>query len=269
MRFAGTYVPGVLSLVLALPVFAQQTTTQTATTVQRDPQAIRILSQSLNAAGGSSQIAAVQDFTATGTITHFWAGEEVKGPATLRGRGADQIRLDSDLPSGPRSWAMKNGAASLRAKGKDIAAPYQNGMDSGAMGQPLFIILAALRDPQISVSAVEQVKVNEREVLLIHTQRNLSTSEGHPDEFLSRRTAKEVLIDASTYLPIAVRSKVYPPKGFNGEFLQEIQFADFRSVNGVLVPFSMTETISGQKTWTFHADSIVLNTGLSESDFDR
>jgi hypothetical protein len=257
----------IFSLSFALQMLAQ---TQTATPqAVKHPEGVNVLTRCVVAVGGSQVINSIQDFTATGTITHFWAGEEVKGTATLRERGVDQIRIDSDLPSGPRSWAIKNGTASLRRKGKEIGAPYQNGVDSGAVGSPLFITLAALSDPQISVSAVEQVKVDEREVLLIHTQRNLTTSDGHPDEFLSRRTAKELLIDPSTYLPLAVRSKVYPPKGFSGEFLQEIRFGDFRTVNGVLVPFELIEIISGQKTWVFHADSVALNTGLSESNLDR
>jgi hypothetical protein len=256
-----------LCLFFALPALPQN---QPATAqASKHLEAVNVLTRCVAAVGGSQAINSIKDFTAKGTITHFWAGEEIKGPATLRGRGVDQFRLDSDLPSGPRSLVIKNGAASLRSRGKEIGAPYQNSLDSGAMGYPLSITLAALSDPQISASAVEQVKMNDRDVLLIHTQRNVTGSDGRPDEFLSRRTAKEVLIDASTYIPIAVRSKVYPPRGFSGEFVQEIQFDDFRAVNGVLIPFVLIEMISGQKTWTFHADSVALNTGLSESDLDR
>src|SRR5207248_3102219 len=136
------------------PASGQNNPPQTASAIQRDPQAIRVLSQSLNAAVGASQIGDIQDFTATGTITHFWAGKEVKGPTTLRQRGVDHIRMDSDLPSGQRSWAIKNGAASLRKIGKDIGAPYQTGVDSGAMSYPYFVVLAALNDPQASITAV-------------------------------------------------------------------------------------------------------------------
>src|SRR5690349_8098914 len=82
----------------------QSNAPQSASAIQRDPQAIDVLSQSLRAAGGASQTGTVHDFTATGTITHFWAGQEVKGSTTLRQRGVDHIRMDSDLPSGQRSW---------------------------------------------------------------------------------------------------------------------------------------------------------------------
>lgn len=40
--------------------------------------------------------------------------------------------MDSDLPSGQRSWAIKNGAASLRKNGKKIGLLYQTGGDSAA-----------------------------------------------------------------------------------------------------------------------------------------
>ena len=46
-----------------------------------------MLTQALNAAGGTSAVSMIQDFTGTGTITYFWAGQEVSGPVTVRGLG--------------------------------------------------------------------------------------------------------------------------------------------------------------------------------------
>ncbi len=44
--------------------------------------------------GRDKRLSSVQDFTASGTITYYWAGQQVQGPATVRGRGTDQFRLD-------------------------------------------------------------------------------------------------------------------------------------------------------------------------------
>jgi hypothetical protein len=254
-------------VVVVVSAAAQQPAAPTIQAPQRDPQALSVLRQTLNAAGGATAIAAMQDFTAKGTITHFWAGEEVTAPATLRGRGTTQVRLDSNLPAGPRSWAVNHGTSSLYEKGKATGVPYQNGVDLGAVNCPQVAIFALLNDPQVSISAIEQVKENQHDALLIRIQKNFNNQED-PTGILTRRTAKEVLIDPLTYMPIALRAKTYPPKGFSGEFVQEIQFEDFRLVNGTLIPFVLTETISGQKTWMFRADSVVLNSGLSDADFE-
>lgn len=255
-------------LLAVVSATARQLSAPTTQAPQRDPQAVAVLTQALNAEGGSQMLSSIRDFTATGTVTHFWAGQEVKGTATLRGRGMEQIRLDSNLPTGPRTWTINHGAASLRRNEKSIGVPYQNGVDSGAMNYPFFVLLNALSDPQISISTIEHVKTSDNDALLIRINKNLS-SHDDPSGILTRRSAKEVILDPSTFLPITLRSKTYPPKGFSGEFIQEMQFDDFRAVNGVLLPFSLTETISGQKTWTFRADSVVLNTGLNEPELNQ
>jgi hypothetical protein len=55
----------------------------------RDTQALTVLAQSLNAAGGVQAAAAVKDFTAAGTIAYNWAGQRVEGSVTFRGLGLD------------------------------------------------------------------------------------------------------------------------------------------------------------------------------------
>lgn len=46
-------------------------------TADSDPKAVAIMTQSLTAAGPGRPLSAVSDFTATGTITYFWAGDRV------------------------------------------------------------------------------------------------------------------------------------------------------------------------------------------------
>src|ERR1700694_1891739 len=98
----------VLSSSLLLPTAAQQSPTLSTQSVQRDPQALTILSQALSAAGGVASIAGLRDVTATGTITYFWADQQVPGSVTLKGRGLAQFRLDAILAAGPRSFVVNN-----------------------------------------------------------------------------------------------------------------------------------------------------------------
>lgn len=78
-----------------------------------DAQAVSIASQALAAAGGLQNLSVLQDYTAKGQITYYWAGKEVQGAVTLRGRGLDQFRLDANLPEGARSWAVSHGMGKL------------------------------------------------------------------------------------------------------------------------------------------------------------
>src|SRR5207245_11596550 len=65
----------------------------------KDPKGVAVLIQSVNASGATNPLKPIQDFIATGTIAYFWAGEQVQGSATVKGRGSDQFRLDANLPS--------------------------------------------------------------------------------------------------------------------------------------------------------------------------
>jgi hypothetical protein len=103
-------------------LFSQQSSSIYPTqTAQRDPQAMTVLAQALNTAGGTSAITAIQDYTASGTITYYWAGQPVQGAVTIRGRGSDATRLDAVLPSGTRSFAVDEGVASIKEIGKETA----------------------------------------------------------------------------------------------------------------------------------------------------
>ena len=58
------------SPVLSVPLSVQQSVPALApTTPPRDPQAVTILNQVIAAGGGADAIAAVSDYTATGTVT--------------------------------------------------------------------------------------------------------------------------------------------------------------------------------------------------------
>src|SRR5207302_8995380 len=89
MRFALLILSLGLSVRLAIPSAAQQPPPQ------RDPQAVTILQRCLVAAGGAQAFGAIQDFLASGTITYYWAGQEVIGSVTAQGKGLTEFRLDS------------------------------------------------------------------------------------------------------------------------------------------------------------------------------
>src|SRR5258708_39253639 len=81
-----------------------------AQTPQQDPQAVSILTQCLNVAGGSAAVSGVRDFTATGTITYNWAGQQVTGPLTVYGKGLGEFRMDATVSGGTQSFIV-NGSA--------------------------------------------------------------------------------------------------------------------------------------------------------------
>src|SRR5580704_17509383 len=98
-------------LVLGGSVSAQQAGgTQRVTAPQpiHDPQAINVVGQALNIAGGTSAISSIKDYTASGNVTYHW-GQGVNGTVSLTGRGLYQLRMDANLSKGTRSQTIIDG----------------------------------------------------------------------------------------------------------------------------------------------------------------
>jgi hypothetical protein len=49
--------------------------------------------------------------------------------------------------------------------------------------------------------------------------------------------------------------------------IRQIRYSNYKSIGGILVPFSINEQLDGQATWAIEIGQIVFNTGLQDSDF--
>jgi len=251
--------------VVPVSLLAQQGT-QTPPAPQRDPQAISVLTQCLNASGGRQAIQSIHDFTGTGTVTYFWANEEVQGTVTVRRLGA-AFRLDASLPDGTRSWLVSEGNGAIRetdGKVKEIMLP--NALNLADQTFPFPGIVAALEDATHSTSLAGQTTLNGRSVYIIRVQKTFPDLKG-PADRMSKWTAKEYLIDAQTFTLLEMRDTVHTNEGPDREFPRETVYSDFRTVNGALIPFSVAEKIDGQDTWTLKLANVTFNTGLELDAF--
>lgn len=263
MRFATPVSAVLFSLIFTDSLLAQQTTTST---VQRDPQAIVLLQQSLNAAGGASAIAAIRDYAGSGTITYFWAGKEVRGEVQVYSKGIAQFRLDATLPDGVRSWAISNQAGSVReTTGYTHEIPFHNAIDFGGLTLPYSLMSAALNDPSSTIQYVGPAVKNGRNAYQVRVQSIPIDFE--PSGLLRHLSTKDIFIDTNTFQVLSTLDMVHPDQDFYQEIPHEIAFSDYRAVNGVLLPFTFQETVASQHTWTIFLNSINVNSGLSDAKF--
>ena len=226
---------------------------QTAPSVSRDPQAVAILAQALTVAGASAQGA--QDFTATGAITYYWAGEEVKGSAMIRGKGTEQFSLEVTLPEKTRSVTVKGGkGATKEIDGSTTVIPYYNARNQAAATLPLLRVAASLSNPSTSVSYEGVVDVDGRSA---HHIRLLAPNpEDDPENRFKDLRTLDVFVDASSFLVVKTRDTIHAERDMNDHYARELFFSDYRAVNGVLVPFAMSEKFGGQRTWSLQLDSV-------------
>lgn len=262
MRHARTFVPASLSLLLAFPALPRQT----ATTVQRDPQAVAVLTQVVNAAGGATALAAVQDFTASGTIIFNWAGNQVQGSVTAKGKGLHEFRMDANVPGGTQSLVVNGYAGAFTPlNSQKILLPSWTAITSGSLTFPAARIANALADSSTTVIYVGLVTWNGSQVCQVHVAPVVDPAL-NPNGF-SALGAFDLYIDSASYRVLGLSETIWWNGNSAQAYQHELTFSNYTSTNGLLVAFAITEKFGGQQTWTLQLSAINFNTGLTDADF--
>jgi len=256
-----------LALLAARPSATQQTS---ATAVQRDQQGLDVLAKVLIAAGGERSIGSIKDFSGSGTITYYWAGETVQGPVTIKGRGTDQFRLDATLPSGIRTFVSSGGVGYIREPNGSITnlSSYQAGDFGNTLVFPFGQMLLALADASTNIvykglvshegSQVHQIRVEGLQNKI--TGSRMIAGQVHGQDFF---------VDADTFLIVSVLGKAYSRDGAMNSCPVEVLFSDYRSSGGVMVPYSIRNVVDGQLSVALQLDQFTFNNNLSDSDFQQ
>jgi hypothetical protein len=250
------------ALLFVVPIRAQQSTTPT-----RDPQALSMLQQCLTAAGGTQAISAIQDFTETGSITYFWAGQQVNGTVTIRGLGLSDFRLDANLPQGTRSWLVNGLQGTVKnADGSTKPISYADAVNQGGLTLPYLAIAAALNDPSVSISMAGTTTVNNRSGVIIQTQPTFASGDD-PGGEVAKLNTKSYVIDSQTFVLFETQDTLWSTDGRMLPTKHEVIFSNFKMVNGISVPFSVAERVGGQETWSLQLTSVTFNSGLTTGLF--
>jgi len=240
---------------------------QIAVVATKDPQGVATLAQCLGAVGGVSAISAVQDYTGTGNITYFWADEQVQGTVTLRGMGAGDFRLDAVLPAGNRSWAVSAGQGFIQGfDGKITPLAFNDANNLGGFSYPFLAIVNSLSDSTISVTNLGSAQLNGHPVSRIQLQKILPAAID-PGGKSSAAMTQVFAIDSSTFQLVDVQYMTIPNDHTSQTIPHDVEYSGYQPINGVLVPFTITEQIGGQQTMTVQLSSVTFNTGLTDAIF--
>ena len=230
-----------------------------------DQQGVAVLQKALNASGAA--LNPIRTFTATGTITYFWAGQPVQGSATIRARGSDQFRLDANLPDGPRSVSTgRQGGNRKNPDGKLNAIPSHNTLSGGTVTLPYPAIAAALADSYVTISYVGLVEEGGRAAHQVRIVRNFP-ADTDPDGTLARLSRIDYFVDAENFLVLRTEDVIHPVESLTENYSHSIELEGYTVIAGIAVPALVREKVGGQATWEFRLSSISFNTNLQDSDF--
>lgn len=250
-------------VVFSLALVLAPTLLQAQTAVTSDPQALALAAQSIFAL---TKGAIINDVTLTGSVV--WNGGADSGTASLLALGTGESRMDLALSSGTRTEIRDSQTGVTLGKwanpdGISGAFAFQNCQTDAVWFFPALGSLAV--GPNVVLSYIGQETRNGQPVQ--HVRSFLYQSNPPPGFSTQQLSTMDFYLNATTYLPIAVTLNAHPDNGANTSLLTEIDFSNYQSMNGVLVPTHIQRLLQGNVLIDISISSASFNTGLSLSVF--
>jgi hypothetical protein len=245
---------------LSLSLTAQQTVTTS-------PQALLLLQRSHSALAGSQTLT---DVTLSGTARRIAGSDDESGSVTVKAMATGAMRLDFSLPSGTRSEvrAISDGAPAGNWSGPDgvshSIAAHNLSTDWGWF--PAFTLSSLNGSATTVLTYVGQETRNGRSVQHVGVQQQFPSQKGNT-ALLQHLSQMEIYLDATTALPVSLVYNTHPDNDAGLDLPVELDFSDYRAVNGAQVPFHVQKSLNNSLYLDLQFQTTALNTGLTANTF--
>jgi hypothetical protein len=250
----------VASLFISACLFLFQAAVQTATPVQRDPQAVALLQTSVKAMGGTAPI----DSLATGDIVTVAGSLNSTGTIRILTRGTDQTSEQIQTASS-FTRVYSRGRASITAGGSLSTLPMESAVTTQSSCFPLPFLSAALANPDTAFKYIGLETLNGSSVQHIQFWNTFASI---PDlQPLANLSHRDIWVDATSGLPQRVSFASRSSDGSGSSVPVDVLLSDYRNTNGILYPFSIQVSVNGTPWATISIQNVTLNSGLDDSSF--
>ena len=233
---------------------------QTATTVQRDPQALSALQQSIAAMGNT----APSDSTATGTITTVAGSLTETGSIVILTRGTDQTSEQIQTPSG-FTRVYSQGYATLNSGGTTSKLPMESVVTTQCTYFPLPFLAGAIANPDVALKYVGLEALNGGSTQHIRLRNTFASI---PDlQAIANLSLTDVWLSATSGLPQKVSFTHHASGGSSPGVRVDVFLSNYKNVSGILYPFSLQVSLNGTTWATVSIQNVTLNSGLTDGSF--
>ncbi len=256
-----------LSFLLILSSSPHLNSQQTATPLQRDPQALALVQQALAATGGA-QALLLQDSVATGQAQVFKPdGTSVTLPIIKKSAGTTKTRTELQRPEGTRVRVVNAGIGAIQNPDGTVRPLFSNNTVAERIEHiPALSILSEWQSSNIEIRYIGVDTVNGNPVQVIAISF-IPTSDPQWVSFYRSTTQTLFYIDQTTSLVSKIQYLNFAENDSNVSEKVEVFFTDYRPVNGVQVPFKQASYADGRLRSTLTFTGVSFNTGLSTTQF--
>lgn len=91
--------------------------------------------------------------------------------------------------------------------------------------------------------------------------RNQTSDDANTNGTIQSLSKADLVLNKTTYLPDSLRYNLHPDKDYGVNIPVEVNYSDYRDVNGVKVPFTISKSEATMPKWIFTVASAQFNTG--------
>lgn len=227
---------------------------------QTDSSAVSELSAHLSAAGAVPW----RGLQATGSIS-YGGSSSGEYPATLSILGENRFRLDATTPTGTTSIRIHGQMRQVQIENHAVLTQVS---DSGTAALVLFQL------PRASTFLGSKLSIIDHGMVTLGASSYHRLSYQLPSLGFStvsgsaaKTTAIDLYFDPVTHLVSASAAIIVIPGSRNVTALRVVTYADYRPVDGQMIPFRYTESVGGQLQWTLRLSDVSTTPTLSEPAF--
>jgi hypothetical protein len=77
----------------------------------------------------------------------------------------------------------------------------------------------------------------------------------------------DIYFDPETFIPLGLSFSLHADDDANTDIPVEIRFSDYRSVNGISLPYHVKQYINNGVALDIQLETVVFNSGLSRASF--
>lgn len=243
-------------------------TQQISPVASSSTQATTLLGQSLAALTGQ---AALTDVTLSGTARRIAGSDDDTGTAVFKALASGAARTEVSLSSGQRTEVsdLSTATAGGTWSGPDrISHPmaFHNLLSEPAWFFPAFAIARRLSVAGYVATYLGHETRNGQSVEHISVSQSLPLPNPLPGGIsFEHLTQLDFFLDSTTLLPTAISFNIHPDNNALLDLPVEVQFSDYRAVNGAQVPFHVQKFLNNTLLLDFQVQTVTLNSGLTSS----
>ncbi len=251
-----------LVCVLMLPgaILAQQ-----QASALRDPKAISLLQQCSAAMGSPAVDSTV---ISSGTVVPAHPTDSAT-PLVLKSKGGSSTRWELTRPTGQETAVLYEGHGKTRHNAGETSLPTWQTRYARQEHFPALLCLLEAQRPNMDVSYVGLEDVGGT------SAHHIRVSAGAPGKTKAADSAERIIsdfhifLDARSFTVVKTMRYIFSPEAIENRSVFETYYTNYKLVAGILMPFTITNYLGGQKVQDVTFDKIQLNSAIQDSEFSQ